>query len=420
MDDAQNIADALADTNLSAEEKVGLIYNCPNWNSYVDYKLRFREFVMSDDPDEDLNTLIQWYCDKKSKRVRYAGVKLRKCFETLPPVEQRKVAMVLLSGNKADSEWVCKRLDFIQPEHSREWIVRWHPTFSNLIVDAWKKYHGMRCGLIFTQFLDESVIREHLNDLLEYDSLYFRLCRRFAKASWFEIDAKRLKNLTAVNSYLFIMSLTDKGISDEEAELLLYQVIGVLVHQCKNGLHSYQKDVFCNSWTNTVRMLNARGLETTLYYLLKMDKVKVVYNFLQWCSHVDNEYSLFKYQNLRSDDSEVMIKIANRCFPDKYRYLTKLNCEEYYYVNRYGSILVEPRLIKLYDLHDGHKKPCASPYLYDDIYQATIQPSHAKHVKGQPVQRATREDYEYMLATNPKLRELVDKLELNPIFDSKS
>lgn len=177
----------------------------------------------------------------------------------------------------------------------------------------------------------------------------------------FKVDTKRLKKLTTINSYLFIMSLTNNGISDEEADLLLYQMIGVLVHQCVNDLHSYQHEAFYNSWTGTVRMLNAKGLETTLYYLLKMNKVKIVWDFLQWCDHVDNEYSLFKYQNLRGDDSDVMIKIANRCFPEKYRHLAKLNCEEYYYANRYGSILVEPRLIELYDLHDGHKKPSASP-----------------------------------------------------------
>lgn len=57
--------------------------------------------------------------------------------------------------------------------------------------------------------------------------------------------------------------------------------------------------------------------------------------------------------------------------------------------------------------------------LSNELYQAMIKSSYAKRIKEQPAQPATREYYEYMLATNPELKELVDKFELNPIFDSQ-
>lgn len=101
----------LSSVKTKAYEKIKEIYNISDWQSYVDERLRFIEYSVPEDADESLEQLIQWYINKKSKKVRYAGTKLKKVFLILPPVEQRKVGMALLTGSMSDTEWVCKRLN---------------------------------------------------------------------------------------------------------------------------------------------------------------------------------------------------------------------------------------------------------------------------------------------------------------------
>ena len=92
-------------------EIIRRIYNKADWVSHVDDKLQYRGFTFPDDTNESLDDLICLYTNKKSKRVGYAGKKLKKIFLDLPSVEQRKVGLALLGGGMTDSEWVCKRLD---------------------------------------------------------------------------------------------------------------------------------------------------------------------------------------------------------------------------------------------------------------------------------------------------------------------
>ena len=92
----------------NTEEIIKQLYQLPTWFSYVNDRLTYREYVPQNNIDEDINYLIECYVNKKSKRVRYAGVKLRKVFLELPPIEQREVGLALLTGSKADTEWVCQ------------------------------------------------------------------------------------------------------------------------------------------------------------------------------------------------------------------------------------------------------------------------------------------------------------------------
>ena len=70
----------------NTEDAIKLLYRLPSWFSYVNDRLSYKEYVPQDNINEDLNYLIECYVNKKSKRVRYAGLKLRKAFLELPPI----------------------------------------------------------------------------------------------------------------------------------------------------------------------------------------------------------------------------------------------------------------------------------------------------------------------------------------------
>ena len=224
---------AMNNSSLSAEDRIKMIFQNPDWFSYVNERLSYMDFVMPENCQESLDYLIECYTNKKSKHVKYAGDKLKKVFLKLPPVEQHKVGMALLTGGKMDTEWICKRLNNYKPIWHKEWEINWHPCYAELIEKVWNKYRGSACGKLLIQFLDTETVRNHLFELMEDDELYFYICRRFVKESWFTIDAERLSKNTNINAYLSIMSQTSTGISEKEAEKLLYQWIATIASLIK-------------------------------------------------------------------------------------------------------------------------------------------------------------------------------------------
>ena len=90
-------------SDLTPSEIIKQIYNKVDWMSHVNDRLEFKEYSLPQDVNESLDNLVSLYTNKKSKRVGYAGKKLKKLFVDLPGVEQRKVGLALLMGNMTDS-----------------------------------------------------------------------------------------------------------------------------------------------------------------------------------------------------------------------------------------------------------------------------------------------------------------------------
>ena len=232
---------------------------------------------MPDNVDEDLDTLINWYTNKKSKKVKYSGVKLRRAFLELPPVEQRKVGLPLLTGGMTDVEWVCKRLDNYKPSWDKDWVINWHPCYVDSVKSAWIKFKSKFCGRLLVQFIDKEFIQKHLDELLEHDELYFGICRRFLAEPWFTVDPIRLAKCTSINAYLSIMVQTSEGITDETARRLLYLWIATIASKLKSRFSIFKREHIFWRYSNVEhRVIYSWGIDTALYYLLKMQKYDVV------------------------------------------------------------------------------------------------------------------------------------------------
>lgn len=338
------------DKALAPQEVMATIYQRTSWFSYVNDRLEYKEYVMPGNTGDDLETLLSWYVNKTKYKVRYAGMQLRKAFPGLPPVEQRRVGKALLLGPKSDVEWVCKRLDTRKPEWDKDWIVSWHPSYSDLLESAWVKYKSKYCGRLLIQFMGKDVIRKHLDDLLGDDELYFSLCRRLVMEPWFSLDKHRLGQLTNINEYLSIMSLRSDLLSDDEAKRLLYQWIGTVSAEYKEERFvSKDKHMFWSGITQEHRVINAWGFDTALFYLLKMGKQNVVSDFLAWDEKVYQAY----HSSINSVDDDYenhdkFVDLVLENLPEGYVKFRFPNNKCYDFLFRVDHPFTEPRVNFLY------------------------------------------------------------------------
>lgn len=395
-------------SDLSAVEIIKRIYNNPIWVSHVNDRLEFKEFSYPIDTNESLDDLIALYTNKKSKRVGYAGKKLKKIFLYLPPVEQRKVGLALLGGGQSDSEWVCKRLDNYKESFDKEWKINWHPCYEEAVERCWDKYHGLYCGKLLIQFLPEEIVHKHIDELTDKD-LYFYLCRRFVNAPWFELNIEKLKSCTYINAYLSVMVKTKDGISEEEARLLLYQWIAYVTITYAKRINDHTKEnIFYNNKSNNIRVINAWGMDTALFYLLSMNHYKVVTKFLEWDNYVFNQYYVDCYDSELGRTKAIVgdfKKLIEDNFPSDLKYLLSLNEEYYFYILSPGQPFTIPRF---WNTWSNKKEEDVPKYIakWDVIKNSNIFKSS--------VWKISKEKYEQMHKSNPYLKELIEQLNLSP------
>jgi hypothetical protein len=399
-------------SDLTPSEIIKQIYNKVDWMSHVNDRLEFKEYSLPQDANESLDNLVSLYTNKKSKRVGYAGKKLKKLFVDLPGVEQRKVGLALLMGNMTDSEWVCKRLNNYKPSFDKDWIINWHPCYENAVEECWNKYHGKYCGRILIQFCPEDIVRKYIDNLIDNDN-YFYICRRFVNKPWFKLDIEKLKRCTFINAYLSIMYKTEKGIPEDEARLLLYQWIGVLTNYYKKIINNHSKEnIFYNNKSKKLRIIHAWGIDTALYYLLCMKHYKVVSDFLDWDQSIFEQYydGYFDCEEEHVDTCHEDLKeIIENNFPDDLKHLLYLNDDYYFYLFSPGQPYTIPRI---FWYSEREIPPYILPESIKNKNESTSSLTSDEH-------KFNEETYQHMLESNPILANLVDKLNLSPIHSEK-
>lgn len=397
----------LSSVKTKAYEKIKEIYNISDWQSYVDERLRFIEYSVPEDADESLEQLIQWYINKKSKKVRYAGTKLKKVFLILPPVEQRKVGMALLTGSMSDTEWVCKRLNNYKASYNKEWVINWHPCYSRAVEECWNKYHGTYCGKLLIQFLEEEIVYNHIDELTNRD-FYFGLCRRFINRPWFKLDAEKLKSCTYINAYLSVMSKTTQGITAEEARHMLYQWIALLAVHNGKKYHKLTKEfVFWSNKNMQFRVINAWGIDTALYYLLCMNLSDVVCDFLKWDQHIRKQFEKESGHHIDREIYDDLFKeIIIKNFPIDKCHLLALNKNYYDYIITPGQPFTKPRITP-WDKGKEHEIP-----MYLTFTKSYVRMSHNNETYISP--KITKDLFNKMIDKNQNFKNLVDTFNLKP------
>lgn len=351
----------------SAEGKLIQLLNICCWRNNDEDLLRHQEYAVPDNAGESLADLLGWYQDKKSRRVSYAKQKLQKLFVHLPPYEQRQVALAMLEGPLTDTEWVCSRLATKKDIYGEgRDVVRWHPDYAKPVKRCWEKYHGVCCGNLFINFMDEKTVRKNLSLFLS-PQFYRQLCCRFIGKKWFRLDKALLRTCTCINEYLYFVSVTDEGISTEEARRLLYQHVATLALYVRDNDEEPLVGPLGENYLDC-RVINISCIKTTLYYLLKMDHEDVVDEFILWektvssvceeqisaCTDVRQAYKLF-----------VVTLLEN--LPDDVAYFANHNKYYSYMLNK-SNVYTEPRLrTNCIQMNlDSHDTEIPHPYAEDD------------------------------------------------------
>lgn len=141
----------------------------------------------TEQPNEPITTLLRWYQDKGSKKVRYSFERLVKRFDAQSFADQKKIIGAFLAGGKKSSEWAATRL-------RRNWI----PGFEDEIKAAWHEYKGPSMTLTIMYMMPEEFVMKEQNELAEAACLpdaYAILCGRLGRTPGFTINESRLSIL---------------------------------------------------------------------------------------------------------------------------------------------------------------------------------------------------------------------------------
>lgn len=382
-------------------------YYGPQWRSFVHERMVTPPYELSEDVDESIDSLLEMYRNKKSRKVAYASRKLKKMFSHLPPFDQRKVGIALLEGNCTDSTYICLRLIDYKKSLYTPWKINWHPAYAKAVELAWTRYHEFHCGRLVIQHLDEKVVRSYWDEL-SGDEYYLLLCRRFVCAPWFQLDVERLKRVADINEYLFVMSRTAQGVSSEEARELLYRWMAVFSfrdYPVNIGLYSFWSRVPDDLFVGRVgdgsyHVLNGWGVDTALFYLLMMGHKSVVESFVHWGNQVARSFrGKLSLTMSEAQKSELFCRTIVDEFPADLKYLTDLDAENYIYFIYPSHPFVTPRL--------------SCPIWATDSYWTQF-PFLERQDKSDEDPSSSRECRKEMEGRNPLVKDLFDALACPP------
>lgn len=94
--------------------------------------------------NEPIETLLSWFKDKDSKKVRYAYEFLTRRYDTECYANQKDILRAFLCGGKTSSEWAARRLN-----------KQWFPGLENETLAAWRAHKGPSMAKTIIHFLPE-------------------------------------------------------------------------------------------------------------------------------------------------------------------------------------------------------------------------------------------------------------------------
>lgn len=299
---------------------------------YFSYKTREQEKVYQ--RNEPVKVLLERFNNKKSGMVADARMKLQKRFLYMPYQEQLLIMKTFIKGCKTDREWCYNTL--------RNW---WTEEMEAFVLEAWNTYHEERCGWLFPRYMPMDVLQEHVEEL-SYDSNYYQLCRRLASEPWFYVDKEKLAALTNGLQYMWIMSMTENGLSSDESLKLIYRWIAVAIHYFdreadpddSHFLDGRKTDfiVELNTWNinDNFYMHNLKTMDYMLANMCKMGLLEEVRQFLildqkahdDFISENKKDIEFIETQKSREQERILLESLYVRyaryfatCFPDKYK-----------------------------------------------------------------------------------------------------
>lgn len=297
--------------NLTPEENIRRIYGNPEWAMPIKKNANRESLPLFAMPEEPLSQLLAWYKDENYRSKRKVADKLCSLFLSLPPEEQHEVGIALLGGRREDSRFVCEVLN----DGFLDWNgdpVRWDLCYAQAVEECWNRHHDWACGKLLAQRLDEEIVKRYWNELSEWGH-YLSLYERFMNEPWFELDKDELKLCTEVNKYLSILLRTGVRISYEEARLIMFQWIALLLDDRLQPYELLDCEAFRKGGAGERQIINIPKFDKAMWYLLSMKLDKVVEEILEL-----NELVRSKTKGC---NDRALRKVAIENFPEDLRFL---------------------------------------------------------------------------------------------------
>lgn len=160
--------------------------------------------------NEPIETLLSWFKDKDSKKVRYAYESLTRRYDTECYANQKDILRAFLCGGKTSSEWAARRL-----------YKQWFPGLEDEAIAAWKAHKGPSMAKTIVHYLPAEYTLDEDEDrlgILDWFNLVGRLVL---------VDRTPAMN-KKVNQYIRDLNWHDYLVGfDEDAGRGLYVTIGM-------------------------------------------------------------------------------------------------------------------------------------------------------------------------------------------------
>ena len=332
--------------------------------------------------NEPVAELLALFTNKKSGKVVDARKKLQKRYLHLSYDEQLLVMRTMLKGGKTDREWCYNTLR-----------KRWTDEITDELMAVWREYKEERCGWLITMNFSLDVVHQNIDEL-SYESNYYNLCKRLFSQKWFHVDKEKLRNSCKDDcKYLWMMSQSRERLTEHEALDIVYHWVAQVLCRMnpKIVIDSKYNKSNCVSYAlpnwgeaYNLSMLSYRVVERMLTSMCAMGMEKAAERFIEQDRNIHYEFcrlhDIYLHNLSQADDSLVKDYgvFYAKSFPDNYKDFFKLLPQEKIRMNE-----------EIDDEED------------EDV-------------------GISRDLFEQFAAKHPYVKELMEKLDLEPIINEDS
>ncbi len=217
-----------------------------------------------------ITKLIRNYVNKKSGKVSVSREEIKWRFDYLDWKDQKKILTAFMESGISDREWAYSKM-----------LDNWDDSFQPKVKELWETYHEYKCSWSVIRYFPLEYIKEHISEFADERDYYF-ICLRLAKDNDYVIDRTKLTD----RDYLAVLWHTGRIISDDEASDTLFSII----HDCclADTFMPRLERVGEGRYDKVITPANYREVNLAIYYLLKLEKDKIVQQFEQWNELVED------------------------------------------------------------------------------------------------------------------------------------
>ena len=247
---------SLSEDELEEAEKLTVAYEILDlW--YIVSSYRNRKSYNTYSKNESIDTLLQRFTNRKSKRVVESRKELQMRFPYLSFSEQKKIIKAfLISPTAADRDWAAIEAD-----------KRWDKSYVTALADAYTKKHSQKLAITVIRHMPIEFVKEHERSLVMFSRVEF--CIRLSS----NLESLGSKYDISFFEYLYIAARsgikTDK--SEEDIDTAFFRQVFEFCIKSITGVNPAYCQIDNIPWIRrAVWALGELGYDATILKFLQM------------------------------------------------------------------------------------------------------------------------------------------------------